>query len=391
MSQIARGLEGVVLTETRLSEIDGEGGHLIIGGFPVEELAPRARFEEVLYLLWNDRLPRADELSELRAHMVSCRRLAPATLDVVRAAAAARLAPMDALRLGLDSLSLAEGDGEDDSPQADRARAICVCARMPTLVATHWRLLNGDEPVEPRPDLGHAENYLYMLTGAEPHPAAARGLETYLNTVVDHGMNASTFTARVITSTRSDMVSAVTGAIGALKGPAHGGAPGPALDMVFDIQHRAEQSGRGLEAEAEDWMREAIASGARLMGFGHRVYRVRDPRADVLDRVADQLFERAGSRRLYEDARLVEKVALRVLGELKPGRRVQTNVEFYTALVLHGVDLQVPLFTPTFAIARVAGWTAHFLEQSAENRLIRPRVAYCGARDRHWIPIDERA
>jgi citrate synthase len=161
--------------------------------------------------------------------------------------------------------------------------------------------------------------------------------------------------------------------------------------MVFDIQHRAEQSGRGLEAEAEDWMREAIASGARLMGFGHRVYRVRDPRADVLDRVADQLFERAGSRRLYEDARLVEKVALRVLGELKPGRRVQTNVEFYTALVLHGVDLQVPLFTPTFAIARVAGWTAHFLEQSAENRLIRPRVAYCGARDRHWIPIDERA
>lgn len=384
MTEIAHGLEGVVLTETLLSEIDGDGGNLIIGGFPVEEIAPHATFEEVLFLLWNDRLPGDAELSALRDEMARSRALPETTLELLRACAAASLDPMDALRMAVGSLTLVDPNPADNGLEATRARAKSLCARMPTLVAAYWRLLQGQEPVEPRADLGHAESYLCMLTGEQPHPDAARGVETYLNTVVDHGMNASTFTARVVTSTRSDMISAVVAAIGALKGPAHGGAPGPALDMVFDIQNRAATSGRSLEQEADAWTREAIESGERLMGFGHRVYKVRDPRADVLDRVADELFERAGSRRLYEDARLVEKVALGVLAELKPGRRVQTNVEFYTALVLHGVGLDVPLFTPTFAIARVGGWTAHILEQNAENRLIRPRVRYAGERGRRW-------
>ena len=208
-----------------------------------------------------------------------------------------------------------------------------------------------------------------MLTGAEPHEELVRALNVYLTTVSDHGLNASTFTARVITSTESDFVSAVTGAVGALKGPLHGGAPGPALDMVFEI---------GLAERAEAVLRDKIARGERLMGFGHRIYKVRDPRADVLAAAAARMFERAGDMRLYELARAVETTALRVLEEHKPGRRLKTNVEFYTALLLHGLGIETAFFTPTFAIGRVAGWTAHCFEQRALGRLIRPQSIYVG-------------
>jgi citrate synthase len=202
-----------------------------------------------------------------------------------------------------------------------------------------------------------------------------RGLETYLNTVVDHGLNASTFTARVITSTGSDLVSAVVGALGALKGPLHGGAPGPALDMVFEI---------GDAARAEPVLRGKLEAGEKLMGFGHRVYRVRDPRADVLAVAAERMFTRGGDMALYDLARAVERTALRLLAEYKPGRRLQTNVEFYTALLLHGLGLDASLFTPTFAVSRVAGWIAHCLEQKRANRIIRPQSVYAGPRDRRW-------
>jgi citrate synthase len=210
---------------------------------------------------------------------------------------------------------------------------------------------------------------LYMLTGSEPHAELVRGLNVYLTTVSDPGLNASTFAARVIVSTGSDFVSAVTGAVGALKGPLHGGAPGPALDMVFEI---------GSAERAEAVLREKIARGERLMGFGHRVYKVRDPRADVLAAAAARMFERAGDLRLYELARAVEATALRLLEEHKPGRRLKTNVEFYTALLLHGLGLQTAFFTPTFAVGRVAGWTAHCFEQRALGRLIRPQSVYVG-------------
>src|SRR6185503_20111742 len=203
--------------------------------------------------------------------------------------------------------------------------------------------------------------------------------ETYLNTVIDHGLNASTFTARVITSTGSDLVSAVTGALGALKGPLHGGAPGPALDMVFEI---------GDASRAEAFLRRKIEAGDRLMGFGHRVYKVRDPRADVLAKGAERMFTRGGDMSLYTLARSVEATALRLLEEHKPGRRLQTNVEFYTALLLHGLGLDVALFTPTFAIARVSGWIAHALEQRATNRIIRPQSQYAGPRGRRWVPAE---
>ena len=336
--------------ETRLSMVDGENGRLVIGGYRVEELA-NASFERTVSLLWG--IAGFDGEVKVSA-------LPKYTLELLRSAADARVEPMDALRMAAGTL-IANDDGE---------AARLLVGSFPTIVAAYWRLLHGREPLAPRPDVGLAANYLFMLTGAEAHEELVRGLETYLNTVVDHGLNASTFTARVIASTGSDFVSAITGAVGALKGPLHGGAPGPALDMVFEI---------GDVSRAEEVLRRKISAGERLMGFGHRVYKVRDPRADVLAAAAARMFTRAGDMALYELARGVEEIALRLLEEHKPGRRLQTNVEFYTALVLHGLGLEVPLFTPTFAIGRVAGWTAHCFEQRRVGRIIRPQSVYVGA------------
>jgi citrate synthase len=226
--------------------------------------------------------------------------------------------------------------------------------------------------------------YLFGISGERPSQARVRALTTYLNTAVDHGMNASTFTARVIASTRSDLASAIAGALGALKGPLHGGAPGPALDRVRALDREARETGRSLADVTEAWAREAVGKGERIMGFGHRVYRVRDPRADVLARAVETLFPEPGGDPIHAAARVVEDVVLRVLAEEKPGRVLQTNVEFYTALLLDGLGLPTSLFTPTFAVARVGGWTAHVLEQIEDDVLIRPRVLYAGARTRRW-------
>lgn len=363
------GLEGVVAATTHLSHIDGERGELIIAGFPVGELAERATFEETTWLLWNGELPSKRQLEEFRARLARERALPAATTTLLRACADESVDSMDALRIAAGTISLIASD------------ASAILARFPTIVASYWRLQRGEAPVDPRADLGYTANFLYMLHGQVPDPERVRGLETYLNTVVDHGLNASTFTARVITSTGSDLVSAVVGALGALKGPLHGGAPGPALDMVFEI---------GDPSRAEEYLRRKIESGERLMGFGHRVYKVRDPRADVLAAAAERMFTRSGDMTLYSLARAVEQTAIRLLEEYKPGRRLQTNVEFYTALLLHGLGLEVALFTPTFAISRVAGWIAHCIEQARANRIIRPQSEYTGQRHRHWVPIEER-
>ena len=242
-------------------------------------------------------------------------------------------------------------------------------------MAAYGRLLGGHEPVEPRADLGQTASLLWLLEGEEPAPERVRALDTYLVTVSDHGLNASTFAARVVVSTRSDLVSAVTAAVGALKGPLHGGAPGPALDTVFEI---------GTAERAEPVLRAKLERGERLMGFGHRVYRVRDPRADVLGAAAERFYGAGGDSELYALARHVEATALRLLRERKPDRRLDTNVEFYTALLLHGLGLPRELFTPVFAVGRVAGWTAHCLEQLREGRLIRPQAEYVGPRGRRW-------
>jgi citrate synthase len=377
MSNVNSGLEGVVAAATRLSHVDGERGELIIAGYQVGELAPRATFEETTWLLWHGTLPSPTELKEFGTALAAERELPASTVTLLSECVQVGVDPMDALRMAVGTISLMVRRKPDST-----STAIAIVARCPTIVAAWWRLKRGQSPIAPRHDLGHAANFLYMLTGEVADDERVRGLETYLNTVVDHGLNASTFTARVITSTGSDLVSAVVGALGALKGPLHGGAPGPALDMVFEI---------GEASRAEVVLRQKIARGEKLMGFGHRVYRVRDPRADVLGEAAERLYTRAGDMSLYALAREVEATALRVLEEYKPGRRLQTNVEFYTALLLHGLGVEVPLSTPTFAISRVSGWIAHAIEQQHANRIIRPQSEYVGPRDRRWTPLGERS
>src|SRR5919109_5543458 len=255
------GLEGVVVAETRMSSVDGEAGELIIGGFPLEALAHRATFEETVYLLWHGALPDVRQLAVFRRDLAGRRSCAPGILRVLEAAARKKIPAMDALRMAASMLTLETH--AKDAPDDDSAAGLKLVAVFPSIVAAYARLLAGNEPIAPRADLGHTANYLYMLFGAVPGPERVRALETYLNTVADHGLNASTFTARVIISTRSDLVSAIVGALGALKGPLHGGAPGPALEMIFEI---------GVPERAEAILRGKLDRGERIMGFGHRIY-----------------------------------------------------------------------------------------------------------------------
>jgi len=366
----SRGLDGVVAAQTRLSHVDGLAGELIIGGYELKELAGRVTFEEAAHLLWRGSLPSKDELATSRREIASMRALPDTTMRLVKESAKAP--PIDALRMACATLSLDLADPNDISPSADHQNAKMLAARFPTIVAAHARLSEGKEPIAPREDLSLAANFLYMVHGKEPDPIAARALDTYWVTVIDHGMNASTFAGRVIASTRSDMVSAVTGSIGALKGPLHGGAPGPVLDMLVDI---------GSADKAESWVKNELNQGRRIMGFGHRVYKVRDPRAEVLSKVADEMSSaKLEDHKLFEMARSVEQTIVRVLDEVKPGRNLRTNVEFYTALVLQSLGLKPRTFVAMFACGRVAGWCAHVIEQHAEDHLIRPQSEYVGPR-----------
>lgn len=370
------GLEGIVAAETELSHVDGLKGELIIAGFPLARLAANATFEETTYLLWNGRLPTQTELDNFKQALTDIRPLPPATLNLLHEAAKVNTSPMDALRMASATLDLGSQEA------THQTTAIMIVARIATIVASYHRLQHGLDVIQPNPALSHAANFLFMLTGEIPSDARVRGLETYLNTVVDHGLNASTFTARVIIATQSDLVSAIAGAIGALKGPLHGGAPGPALDTVFEI---------GTADRAETVLQAKLDAGERLMGFGHRVYKVRDPRAEVLGAAAEIMFRADGDMSLYELAKFVEETAVRLLAIHKPGRNLQTNVEFYTALLLHGLGLDTDIFTPTFAIGRTAGWLAHCFEQIKYGRLIRPQSRYTGTMNQSWTPLEERS
>jgi citrate synthase len=358
---MSNGLEGVIAAETRLSDVDGERGRLILAGHDVEALAGRASYEEVAALLLavGDGRDGADaaEVAALRA-----------SIGAARAAAFDRLGRLgDALDAadGMDALraSIAHLFG-DTTPAA-------VIGATATFAAAWARRRAGATPVPPDPSLSHARDLLRMIRGEQPTDAEAAGLDAYLVTVSDHGMNASTFTARVITSTGSDLVSSVVGAIGALKGPLHGGAPGPVLDMLDAI---------GAPERAEAWLDAELAAGRRVMGMGHRIYRVRDPRAAVLERALERL--EAGGRRTTGRlalARAVEKAAEGALARRHPTRPLKANVEFYTAVLLDAVGIPRALFAPTFATSRVAGWCAHVAEQRRTGRLIRPGSTYVGA------------
>lgn len=360
---------------TGLSEIDGQIGELKILGFPFEEIANHASFEELIFLFFYGNAPSADELRRFTRILSDKRTLSTPIIDLLRILARQQIEPVEALRLGVSALSL---DMKEDMLRKDGlSGALKIIASIPTIVATYWRLVNYLPIITPHEDLNHTANYLYMLTGEKPKSKSVRGLEAYFATVVEHGLNASTFSARVIISTRSDLVSAVTGAIGALKGVLHGGAPGPALEMLLEISDIRY---------AERYLRHKLENGERLMGFGHRVYRVQDPRARFLATVAKQIWEDKDNTEFWSLALGVERIALRLLKEYKPGRSIQTNVEYYTALLLHGLGLPTAIFTPTFAISRVIGWIAHCFEQLETSNIIRPRSKYIGLKDRHWEP-----
>ena len=370
------GLEGIIAAETSLSHVDGQNGRLIVSGFALEELAPNAKFEETTFLLWHGHLPDRDELEQFTAQLAAVRHLPTATYQLLEAAVATDRSPMDALRMAAGTLDL-----DLPSSGSDQERALAIVARLPTIVAGYQRLQRGKKVIAPEPTLGHAANFLYMLNGRRPTAAQAGALETYLNTVIDHGLNASTFAARVIIATQSDLLSAIVGAIGALKGALHGGAPGPALELVFEV---------GDTRRIDTVLRAKLDAGERLMGFGHRVYKVYDPRARVLAQAAEQLYRDAENHALYALAKEVEERAIALLEKHKPERNLQTNVEFYTALLLHGLGLETQMFTPIFAMSRAVGWIAHCFEQQQVGRLIRPASRYVGPEARLWIPMSER-
>lgn len=354
VATMSPGLDGVVAAETVLSEVDGAAGRLIMRGFDLEEIAGRS-FESVLALLWQGFADLPASEPALRAELGRARLEAFAIVRELMPAAR-QLTAVEALRLMLAALP----------DRATTPHHILATAAVPVFTSAIARSHRGQEPVAPDADLGQAADFLRMMRGADARDDEVKALETYLVSVADHGLNASTFAARVIASTRAGLFSAVVGALCALKGPLHGGAPGPVLDMLDAI---------GSHDNIRPWLTDALAKGERLMGFGHRVYRVRDPRADVLKAVSQAL--RHGDNRIAF-AEEVEKVALELLRERRPGRGLDTNVEFYTALVLEALSLPRDSFTNVFAVGRVAGWTAHILEQERSGRMIRPQSHYVG-------------
>lgn len=354
ISKANSGLEGVVAADTALSLVDGNAGRLVIAGYDLPDLVAATDFEGAVALLWSA-AGRAANRDAVKAALGKGRELAFAQVPTLLAAAKG-LTITEALRVGLSLLP-------DEHELDDATRLV---AAMPVFVAALSRLADEKVAVAPNAKRGHAEDYLTMLNDTAPDEKAIQAMDTYLTTVSDHGMNASTFTGRVVASTAAGQVSSILAALCALKGPLHGGAPGPVLDMLDDI---------GSEKRIEPWLREAVMAGDRLMGFGHRIYRVRDPRADVLGGEVKNL---AGSEGRIAFALKVEETAKAVLKELKPHRPLDTNVEFYTALLLEALGIPRAAFTPTFAVGRVAGWTAHVMEQDNVGRLIRPASNYVG-------------
>lgn len=354
----ASGLDDVVVASTALSHVDGTRGHLILRGYSVEALAERATFEDICALFWNGAWPVAGEVREMRDALAKARLAAFAMLPSLGEA----LSAPDSM----EGLRAAIGHLQSGGPAPERVRLTGAIA----VFAAAWaRLHIGQPPVPPRPDLSHAADTLQMLSGIPAPPAGVDALEAYWCCVVDHGMNASTFTARVVASTGSDSISAVVAALGALKGPLHGGAPGPVLDMLDSVESASR---------ARTWLEQELAAGRRIMGMGHRIYRVRDPRAAALERAAKALEVSGVPASRLPLARVVEREAEQLLAARHPHRSLRANVEFYTAVLLDALGIPRTLFTPMFAASRVVGWCAHIDEQRAVGRLIRPASTYVG-------------
>ena len=370
---MSKGLEGVVAASTAISYIDGINGRLFYRGIDINELAEQSSFEETTALLWYGKLPTRAQLESFATKFCQNRQI-PNEVLALMMSLPKKTTPMEVLRTTVSALSAYDPEDLDNSLEANVHKSIRLTASMPTIVAAWDRIRNGLWPVQPRADLGHAANFLYMLTGREPEPKNAEVLDTCLILHADHGLNASTFAARITASTLSDLHSAITSAIGTLKGPLHGGANEQVMRMLLEI---------GDPDRAEQYIRGALNAKKKIMGFGHRVYKADDPRAAWLQRLSRELAEASGNRTWYD---ISERVRV-LVQDAKP---LPVNVDFSSASVYYTLGIPIDLFTPIFAISRVAGWTAHVYEQYSDNRLIRPESEYIGPMDVKYVPIDQR-
>jgi citrate synthase len=370
---VKAGLEDVVVSTSEICFIDGHRGRLLYRGFDIDDLVAHSTFEEVAYLLWHGALPSRKELDGHLKTLARARRLPPRLITLLKALPK-KTTPMEALRTGVSALSAFDPDPADNSREATLRRTIQLTAQMPTLVAAWERIRNRKTPIAPNPRLNLAANFLYMISGKKPSGLAARTVDVALILHADHELNASTFAARVTAATLSDLYSAVISAIGALKGPLHGGANEAVMHMVEEIKE---------PARAEAWTKKALADKVRIMGFGHRVYRVEDPRAKHLRRLATELGQQAGNTRHVETLNTVARV-------VSEEKRIYPNVDLYSGAAYAAMGIPADQFTPVFAISRIAGWSAHVLEQHANNRLIRPRAEYTGPVQATYVPIDQR-
>jgi 2-methylcitrate synthase len=376
MPVIAKGLEGIIANSTSLSDVLGKEGVLIYAGYDINELAGKATYEEIVYLLWHGALPNRAELDELKAQLRGERELPRGLVDFIKSTPPTAN-PMDVMRTAVSMLGLYDsGLSDEDSRQAaDHRRAVSITAKIGVIAAYFHRARRGLELPKVRDDLGEAAHFLYLLNGTEPSPEAEKTLDVAYVLHADHGMNASTFSARVTIATLSDMYSAITSAIGTLKGPLHGGANEGVIHMLLEI---------GNENKVDEWVEEQLAQKKKIMGIGHRVYKVLDPRAPHLRSMAVKLSEELGEPKWI---RMSERIA----EIMKQKKSLNANVDFYSATVYYSLGIPTDMFTPIFAIARTSGWTAHVLEQLADNRLYRPLSAYVGPPvGKKFVPLDER-
>jgi citrate synthase len=372
-TQLIRGLEGVVAAETRLCDLDGRNGRLAYCGYDIDELARRATFEEVAYLLWHGELPARAELERFQAELVAARPI-PGELHQAFALMPRHTDPMRALQAAVAILGMHDPDAADNSRPANLRKAARLTSQLATAVCAHHRIRSGQEPVPPAKDLSHAANFLYMLTGKRPTAVTTRAFDASLVLYAEHELNASTFTTRVIAATLSDMHSAVAGGVGALKGTLHGGAGEAVMRTLLEV--------RSLD-NVDAFVDRALGEKRRLMGFGHRVYTAGDPRAAILKGIAEEACRQSGQALWYD-------LAVALHARVHAAKKLIPNVDFYSAPLFYSIGIPVDLFTPVIAVSRIAGWTANLLEQYDDNRLIRPRADYRGAPRRPLVPIELR-
>jgi citrate synthase len=375
--ELKKGLEGVLVAESELSYIDGDAGELIYRGYTIDDLAREASFEEVLYLLWHGHLPDSEELAAFSDEMSVERDLDEDVLALVENLASQDENPMAALRTAVSALSAYDPDAgaEPTDREANLRKGRRITAKIPTIIAAFTRLRDGQDPVAPREDLDHAENFLYMLNGEEPDEVLAETFDMALVLHADHGLNASTFSSMVVSSTLADLHSAIPAGIGALSGSLHGGANQDVMEALLELD--------GSGKEPVEWAKDKLEAGERVPGFGHRVYNVKDPRARILSDKSKALGEAAGSLKWFEYSTSIEEW-------MKDEKGLAPNVDFYSASTYYQMGIPVDIYTPIFAMSRVGGWIAHVLEQYDDNRLIRPRGRYIGPNDQTFTPIDER-